>query len=345
MNSSAVLFDADPSAAERELRILVVTNLYPTPADPLFGTFVGEQVAAVRETGDVAVDVLFVNGRESLVNYVRGMRELTRRVRDGGAHVVHAHYGLTGALALTQRKVPVVVTFHGSDLRYGKWRRRWEPWLSQAVGRRAAASVCVSVTGQETLRSPSEYLPCGIDLDVFAPCERAAARRMHRVPDTALALLFPGRRSVYRKRFDRFREVIAELEKRGREVRELALDGIPRETVPSLLGAADVMVLTSEFEGTPVAVMEALGAGLPVVSTPAGDVPTMLHDVDNARVASFDARVFADAVEELDGAAGRQRAPQANRYDKRRIATTLVGLYRRVAAGVDLPATVRNTSA
>ena len=50
------------------MKVLVVTNLYPTESSPLFGTFVGEQVKALRNLG-IDVDVQFVNGVAGKVNY------------------------------------------------------------------------------------------------------------------------------------------------------------------------------------------------------------------------------------------------------------------------------------
>src|SRR5450755_427150 len=99
------------------MRILTLTNMYPTEADPTFGTFVGDQVEALRRhPGVERCDVLFVDGRSSRRNYVMGFEELRSALRRAPVDVVHAHYGLSGAIAVSQRRVPAVVTYHTGDL-------------------------------------------------------------------------------------------------------------------------------------------------------------------------------------------------------------------------------------
>ena len=91
---------------------------------------------------------------------------------------------------------------------------------------------------------------------------RAAVPLLAREPEEGLSALRGGRSR--------------ELRRRGHRVRELHLRGLARDEVPTIMAAADAMVLTSLQEGSPVAVMEALATGLGVVATPVGDVEQML---------------------------------------------------------------------
>ena len=96
-------------------RILVVANLWPTEADPGFGSFVKAQMESLRPLG-VEFDVLFVNGRESPWNYLRGVRQVRRQLRAQPYDLIHAHFGLSGWVARWQWCVPVVVSFMGDDV-------------------------------------------------------------------------------------------------------------------------------------------------------------------------------------------------------------------------------------
>src|SRR5438046_5440533 len=131
------------------------------------------------------------------------------------------------------------------------------------------------------LRSPSVYIPCGIDLESFRPPDRAGARRRHGLADDDLALLFPGPREHRKKAYYRFEEVREALRARGHKVVELRLENVTREDVPLLFAAADVLLLTSTSEGSPVSVMEALAGGVPIVATDVGDVKSMFLGVPN----------------------------------------------------------------
>jgi glycosyltransferase involved in cell wall biosynthesis len=133
--------------------------------------------------------------------------------------------------------------------------------------------------------------------------------------------------------------VCEELERRGHTVRELRLEGIARELVADLMAAADVLALSSLSEGTPVAIMEALASGLPVVATAVGDVPSMLAGAPSRVVAPFSVTPFADAVESLLREvvpAPRVGASQAARFDLARICARLMEIYGHVlgAGGV-----------
>ena len=95
--------------------VLVVTNLWPTEADPSYGSFVKAQMESLRPLG-VEFDVLFINGRESKWNYLRGVRQVRRQLRAKRYDLIHAHFGLSGWVARWQLRVPVVVSFMGDDV-------------------------------------------------------------------------------------------------------------------------------------------------------------------------------------------------------------------------------------
>src|SRR5271157_3836191 len=95
--------------------VLVVTNLWPTEADPSYGSFVKAQMESLGPLG-VEFDVLFINGRESRWNYLRGIRQVRRQLRINSYDLIHAHFGLSGWVARAQFRVPVVVSFMGDDV-------------------------------------------------------------------------------------------------------------------------------------------------------------------------------------------------------------------------------------
>ena len=124
--------------ATDRLRVLIVANMYPSPARPSYGVFVADQVVALRATGEVDVEVFHWDARRRPWRYALAALELRlTRVR---ADVVHAHYGLSGVVALAApRHVPLVLTVHGRDCHHPVVKR-----LTCLVARRAAAVVAVS---------------------------------------------------------------------------------------------------------------------------------------------------------------------------------------------------------
>ena len=295
------------------MRILTLTNMYPTLGDPSYGTFVAYEVNALLKHPRVEVcEVLFIDGRSSRLNYLRGVAQLRHALARYSPDVVHAHYGLTGAIATTQRRVPVVVTYHTGDLELTRWQRQ----ISRQAYRLARDNICVSRHAMTQLPGPAHHLTCGVDLDLFVPRDRQAARAALGVTEGELAPLFPSSPDRPKKAYHRFAQVVGELRRRGLSVHELHLRGMTREQVPDLMAAADVMVLTSTQEGTPVAVMEALACGLPIVATPVGDVATMLDGARDAHVGAFEPSAFATAAQRLAAATQgpRQPDPRSRRF-------------------------------
>lgn len=96
------------------MRVLVVTNMWPSAERPHWGAFVKSQADSLGTTG--CVNTLYeIQGWRSSRAYLRALAELPHVARDCGAELVHAHYGLSGAAAL-RVPLPLVVSFCGDDL-------------------------------------------------------------------------------------------------------------------------------------------------------------------------------------------------------------------------------------
>src|SRR3954447_22339270 len=155
------------------MRVLVVTNLWPTPEAPGRGGFVKDQVEALQAIEGLAVE-LFTFGLGSRA-YLRAAAAIRARYRNERFAVVHAHYGLCGWSALAARHAPHVVTFHGTDLAH-----RYAGPLSRALARittlPAPVSASLARAALPATRGRQAILPCGVNLDRFHPADRREAR-------------------------------------------------------------------------------------------------------------------------------------------------------------------------
>ena len=77
-------------------------------------TFVKEQVDAIILLGHT-VEYFFIN-RGGVFGYLLRLFPLIRKINQFKPDIIHAHYGLSGFLANLQRKIPVITTYHGSDI-------------------------------------------------------------------------------------------------------------------------------------------------------------------------------------------------------------------------------------
>ena len=284
--------------ATDRLRVLIVANMYPSPSRPSYGVFVADQVAALRATGEADVEVFHWNARRRPWRYALAALEL--RLTRVQADVVHAHYGLSGVVALaTPRRLPLVLTVHGRDCHHPVVKR-----LTGLVARRAAAVVAVSAElAAQCPFAVSAVIPPGADLTAFRPLPRAEARaRLGLDPSPARRLLvFPADPARPEKRFADARALAARLALTRPDVELRAVFGRPRAEMPLWLNAADAVLVTSEREGYGLACVEALACDVPVLSTPVGVAPTLLAGVEGCLCAPFEPSAWAAHVEGLLG--------------------------------------------
>jgi glycosyltransferase involved in cell wall biosynthesis len=274
------------------VRVLVVTNFEPEDAAPQRGRWVRDQIDEVRKRG-IEVDVFsFPPGRNEYIPATRRLRALLRRDR---FDLVHAHYGLPGWCARLAGAQPLIVSFHGTDVRHpvvGALSRRlaWRVDLVAAVSR----TLFAPEDGRPGLPAVpgSAVLPCGPDLERFVPQARAEARRALGLDPAGRYLVGPANPARPEKRHDRAAEVAAAC---GAEL--LTGGSIEPERMPSWINAANAVLVTSNYEGFGMAAVEALACEVPVLSTPVGIAPYALSGIDGCLCAPFDAAVWSAAAQ------------------------------------------------
>lgn len=275
------------------MRILVVTNMLPMPGRPWYGIFVQEQIADIQALG-VDVRVELIDGASRPLAYARGAGSVRSALRGFHADIVHAHYGLTGAVALTQRRAPVVTTFHGSDCNGSiPWQRR----VSWMVARACTPVFVSSELARGLGCAQAAVIPAAVDLDAFRPVDREQARAALGWEHTEPVALLPGSRSHRAKGADLFDAAVTETRRLLPGLHAVSLEGLSRQEVALTMNAADVTVLTSVSEGSPVAVRESLACTTPVVTVPVGDAPMIVEGLPGCAVVPRDPMRIAQAIE------------------------------------------------
>lgn len=272
----------------------MVTNFHPDASAPQRGQWVRDQVEELRELGIDVELVSFPRGRQ---HYGPATLRLRRLLRHEHFDLVHAHYGLVGWCALLAGARPLVVSFHGTDVRHRVVGR-----LSRALTRRIDLVAAVSRTLFEVederpglpRASGSAVLPCGPDLRRFRPEPRAEARRQLGLAPDGRYLLFPANPTRAEKRHDRAATLADAC---GAEL--LTGGAIDPPEMPRWVNAANAVLVTSDYEGFGLACVEALACDVPVLSTPVGIAPYALADISGALCAPFDLDTWAAAAAPL----------------------------------------------
>jgi teichuronic acid biosynthesis glycosyltransferase TuaC len=293
------------------MRVLFVTNLWPSDDAPWRGACIRAQADSLRALG-VELDVFTIDGFVRRRAYLSAVPQIMRLARSRNYDVVHAHYGHSAVIARIQLETPLVISYLGSDL-LGRVSRRAqvEARAFRQLARVAAATITMSAEMERCLppsaRSRNAIIPNGVDLEMFQPQSRAEARAALGWPAETRVLLFAAQ-PTGPKGFPIAQAVLELLRGQGYPVALRVAERVPHEDMPRWMNAADVLLFPSRSEGSPNVVKEAMACATPIVATPVGDVPELLAGVDGCFVTTPEPAAMADAVTK---AFSFERAPAA----------------------------------
>ena len=276
------------------MKILIVGNNKPGH----FAPFVEEQARALQLQG---CDVVFfgVQGK-GIMGYLRCLPALKLAIKQHRPDLIHAHYGLSGLLANLQRRVPVITTYHGSDINKPNILR-----FSKIAMRLSAHNIFVSQRNVTLALSPNSLityrlkkrytlLPCGVNIP--KPWSEMQTQRMEQLTLNqwvqeklqldAKHVLFAGAFNNAVKDPELAKAAIHELESKGGKVELIELKGFNRDQVNALMYNCDALLMTSKTEGSPQVIKEAMACGCPIVSVDVGDVAERVEGVDGCYVVS-----------------------------------------------------------
>jgi glycosyltransferase involved in cell wall biosynthesis len=339
------------------VRILLVTQMWPSEANPDLGSFLVPLKRELERLGH-EVEVASISRRGGPpTKYVRLTADARAAARRSHPDVVFAHFlfpaGAAGAVAARAAGAPLVVMAHGQDVaNLGR-----VPGVTAAtrwVLQRAAGVIANSqwLAGRLTAQIPVpaenlEIADCGVDLDAFSPRPAEAARRELGWDGDGPAFLCVGS-LIERKNVVRLAEAFARLG-RGRlayvgdgPLRQ-ALDGrrrvrisgrIPQAEVPRWIAACDVLCQPSLIEPFGQATLEGMAMERSVVATTVGGPPEFVTPEAGVVVDPEDTEAIAAALEqatELPSPNAAARAAAAE-HDVRRQATRMAAVLEQAVA-------------
>ena len=269
--------------------------------------------------------------RVSLRGDIRAFLSLVKVIREFKPHIIHTHTakaGFLGRLAslVSLQKSVRVHTFHGHLLNgyFGSFKsmlvviaERALAFVTQqllAVGNKVRQDLLEAGIGS---KEKFGLMPPGLAIGNLP--SKNEGLTFFGLNNERLQCAFIGRVTQI-KRPDRFLDVVSEIKKRqisldffiagDGELLEVCRERIIAEDLPvkvlgwqsnieKVLSAADIVVLTSDNEGTPLSLIQAGMAGLPVVSTNVGSVPEVVLDKATGLITSLDVQEIADALEKL----------------------------------------------
>lgn len=266
------------------MKILLVTNMYPTDNRPSYGIFIKEQVEAIcRCFMDVEYDIYYINTENGYSAYLKSIIEINNKIKTHRYDLVHVHYGLSGLFLLNPiaTKIPVIVTLHGGDIQ-PEQGKNVQVALTKRILRKADVAISLNdrmTTLAKRYCNNTIKIPCSVNTDIFTPPTAHKSLRNR----SELTIIFPSDRNRTVKNYPLFQATIKMLEtKKNIKVNETILANMSRREVADTMRKSDIMLMTSISEGSPQAIKEAMACDLPIVSTKVGDVDYLLENVTNS---------------------------------------------------------------
>ena len=297
------------------MKILIVAS----DKNGRFAPFIEEQMAALQARG---MEVLRygITGK-GIIGYLRELPALRRAIRQQRPDLIHAHYGLSGLLANLQRRVPVVTTYHGSDINVPSILR-----FSKIAMCLSAHNIFVSKRNV-VLAYPKSFpegkdfdteeklpslqgrggdrhftlLPCGVNIpQPWSEMQHQQVGQLtlnqwvHSKLDKEVKyVLFAGAFDNAVKDPELAKSVIAvynssftnsQLPIANCQIELIELKGYTRDQVTALMYNCHALLMTSKTEGSPQVVKEAMACGCPIVSVDVGDVAERTSGVEGCYV-------------------------------------------------------------
>jgi hypothetical protein len=251
---------------------------------------------------NVEVDFFKIRGK-GLLGYLKNIKDLRKHVLNHPFDIIHAHFTLSGwvaVLAFTGK--PIVLSLMGTDA-FGKINKvsakkinnKNYTFLTYLIQPFTTKIICKSANIERFvwLKSKSTILPNGVDLDVFDG-KRTSYRKELGLDPEKKYILFLGNPEDTNKNYSLVKSIENRLNESG--ITLINPYPISHQVVPKYLSSVDLLALCSFQEGSPNVVKECMASNCRGVFTPVGDVEDLVRDVSGYKVAGWDSNEFLNAV-------------------------------------------------
>ena len=315
------------------MRVLIITSEWPTKFYPNDVPFLVDNIRSIQEHG-IYTDVLKVDSG-SIYSQFNSIWKIKNKLSLKPYDLIHTHFGWNGLIGIWFDK-PHIISFHGSDLNHpNRWTIRTIiiHIISQLSTLFSTRNIFVSdsLVNRSIRKSINpNIIPMGVNLEKFKLMDKNESRRQLNLSLDKKIILFGGNKSQPVKRVILAQKAMAQL---GDDYKLITIDYENHDKIPLYLNAVDALLMTSESEGSPMMVKEALACNLPIISTDVGDVKSMISGLDNCHIINNESPVsIAKIVEECisNGIHPVGRDKIKKNYSVEAIADQVINVYKDV---------------
>lgn len=256
------------------------------------GDVVANQAASLLNKG---IDLeFFIISKRGWIGYLSNYSRLRKIVKSNKIDLYHAHYGLSGILALLTRCKPLLVSLMGSDL----LAPGFLSMLVRVICKIGKFTVIVKTEElyQKVKRRGIHIIPNGVNMEVFKPSDKIRSREILEYPVGKKYILFLSNPERREKNYNLALKAVNLLN--DADIQLLTVNNVSNVSVSHYLNMADVLLITSLWEGSPNIVKEAMACCVPIVSTDVGDIKNLFSGVNGCYIVTHRELDVAEKINE-----------------------------------------------
>lgn len=254
-------------------------------------SFVAEQANEIGKL-NIIIHHYLIRGK-GILGYLMNFGRLKKIILEFGPDIIHAHYGFSGLLANLQRKVPVITTYHGSDI-----NNAFPLLFSKLSILLSAYNIFTSqkLALKANVKNKYSIISCGVDMCIFNEITKTEAQNSMKLPGESFYVLFPAGFENKNKNYKLAKSSIDILANQNINIKLIELKGYKRQEVNILLNAVDCVLVTSKKESGPLVIKEAMAVNKTAVSVDVGDVKEMFDNLEGYYLSSYSASDLSEKI-------------------------------------------------
>lgn len=259
------------------MKVIFVSKVHK---DKQPGVVVANQIATIQKYTTTEIVYFGIEGK-GIWTYFKNVPKLYRFLKKTPHDVVHANYSFCGFTAAMALSSPLVVSLMGSD--------------TKTTGLlKFATKTCIRFFWKKTIvksksmaddlnsSRPVSVIPNGVDIALFENTNQSESRKKLNFDSSKKHIVFIGDPLRFSKNGQLAKKCVDGLNRS--DVLFHIVNGLPHKEIISYMHAADIVLMTSRYEGSPNVIKEAMACNKPIVSTNVGDVAFLLEGVEGCYV-------------------------------------------------------------
>lgn len=251
-----------------------------------------QATSLMKNNYDLHIDYYPIKGK-GVIGYLQNIKPLKQILKNNKYDLIHAHYSYSAFCASLAGAKPLIVTFMGSDVKASNFNKyiirffafvfQWEHLIVQSEDMKKSLGV-----------KKGNIIPNGINLERFVPMDKRKCQAQLGWNNEKMHILFPANPKRYVKNYKLACKALKIINDLNIEIH--VFDEVLHENTPLWYNAADIVLLTSLWEGSPNAIKEAMACNKPIVATNVGDIEFLFGNEDGFYITEFDVN---DCVEKI----------------------------------------------